>query len=112
MKIGKLRQYVTLQKPTRGKDANGQVTTVWTTGEVDMWADVRTLNGREYFGHEKVNADVTHNVTIRWYNDVKPEYRIKFDDGTNVRYLNIEFITEDYTHRKMLVLRCREDRDI
>jgi SPP1 family predicted phage head-tail adaptor len=106
MQSGKLRFRAQIQQKAQTTSSSGQNTIAWS--ELDtVWCSVRTLTGREYFAHDKANAEVTHIVVIRWLDTVTTEMRIVWDSRT----LNIESIAEDKTHERMMVLRCKEDRD-
>jgi SPP1 family predicted phage head-tail adaptor len=48
------------------------------TTEATVWAQLRPLSGRESFIAQQVNADVTHEIIIRYYSGLTPKHRILF----------------------------------
>lgn len=110
MQGGKLRYKLEIQKVTSGKDDSGGPTEIYSLFS-DVRGDVRTLTGKEKFSHDKVNSELTHRVFCRWVDSVIPEMRIKWHDGRTDRFLNIEYVQEDRTHEKMMIILCKEDRD-
>ena len=77
---------MTIQKVTISRDSNtGEPSETWSTlGKA--WAEVKPLSGRELFAAQQVEAQVTHQVTMRYRDDVMPDMRISH----NSRVLNIE----------------------
>jgi len=110
MQSGKLRYLLIIQENTRTKTTSGQAGKTWVEF-AQVRGDVRTLSGREFNAHDKVNAELTHNVICRWVTGVYPEMRVKWNDGRTDRYLNIVFAGEDRKHAHMMILKCKEDRD-
>jgi SPP1 family predicted phage head-tail adaptor len=106
MQGGKLRTKITVQEKTDTISDSGQAVSTFSTFR-DIYADIRTPSGREFFGQDKFNATVSHVVTIRWLEGIKPEMRILW--GT--RILNIIYINEDRQHARMMQLNCMEARN-
>lgn len=74
MKSGRLRHYVMLQQRIESQNDMSEV--VWTWEDVcPMWAEIAPLTGREFFAAQQVQAEATHNVTIRWRPGVTAKMR-------------------------------------
>ena len=59
---GQLNHRVRIQQPTTVKDALGAPTQVW--------ADIQPLSGREARIADRVAAEVTHQITVRYRSDL------------------------------------------
>lgn len=104
---GRKREIIKLQSPARTTSESGQVTNSFTDWATGVFAEIKTVSGREFFAHEKFNGQVSHVVTINWRDGVKPEMRIVW--GT--RNLNIQYVSEDDTHKREMYLYCLEKKD-
>ncbi len=105
MKTGTLRTRITIQQATNVTSESGQTVKTWSAYGYE-YADIRTPSGRDFFGSDKFNAQVTHTVLIRWRDGVTEKMRVKW--GT--RTLNIVYISEDRTHERNMVLNCAEEK--
>ena len=103
MNTGRLRNAITIQQSIVATGSSGASTKTWTVFAT-VFADIRTPTGKEYFGQDKFNSQVSHVVTIRWIEGVTPSMRIIWGSRT----LNIEYVSEDRTNRRMLYLDCKE----
>jgi head-tail adaptor len=56
----------------------------------------------------RVDADVTHEVRIRYRDDLTPSHRFVFDNDTN-RVLNIVSIRNVEERGRELIVMCKED---
>ena len=102
--IGKLRHRVQLQELTAGTpDGHGHVAPEWT--EIDeLWAAVEPKGASETIRADRLAADTTHAVTLRFREGVKPDQQILF--GT--RELNITKVWNVEERDVVLVLECIE----
>ena len=76
MDFSKLRHRVTFQKPS-GKTANGMGEDVPVYVDfATVWAAVEPMTGREYSEAQKIRADTTYRVTVRYLAGVTPDMRI------------------------------------
>lgn len=105
MTSGKLRERVEIQQATDAVSASGQVVKTWSTYAFE-YAEVKTPTGREFFGMDKFNAQVSHVVRIHWNSGVTEKMRVVW--GT--RILNIAVISEDNTHGRWMWLNCLEEK--
>jgi SPP1 family predicted phage head-tail adaptor len=105
MKIGDLRQRITLQQSVKTPDGHKGFTEQWQD-LATMWAAVEPLTGREYFSAHQIKAEVTHRVKVRYRTDATTKMRFKLGD----RALLIESIIDIKERREMLEILCREEK--
>lgn len=104
MKVGPMRQRVTLQTLTKSKDRYGQEIEVWTTVNT-YWAEIVTLSGREAVNARQIKAESTHRITMRYEGTVIDEtMRFLF----NSRVLKVSWVNNvEQRNREYLIL-CTE----
>ena len=81
MRAGKLRHRLLLRSNTPAYDANGQPVDSYTA-VATVWGSVSPLDGRETEFANKVTAEATHVVVIRYNSNVDTEYQITHDSRT------------------------------
>lgn len=111
MSVGAMRHKITLQQQTRVADGGGGFEVTWT--DVDtVYAAIKPTNGRERFFGDKIEQNISHEVTIRFRNDISHKYRIKYartrDTVTTTTYLNINAIINEGMRERYLRLLCTE----
>lgn len=107
MQSGRLRETINIQQKNTVVSEAGEQVVTWSTFKSSIRAEIQTPTGREFFAHDKLNAQVSHVVKTRWIDGVLPEMRILW--GT--RILNIEYISEDRKHAREKWIYCKEVRD-
>jgi SPP1 family predicted phage head-tail adaptor len=65
MKIGPMRQRVTVQTLSESADSYGQMIKSWTDAG-SFYAEVRNLSGREAVNARQIKPEVTHQVRMRY----------------------------------------------
>ena len=61
---GQLREYITIQTPTRTTDSHGGATVTWAT-HYQTWANIEPVSaGQQWFG-EQLEHRVAHRVWVR-----------------------------------------------
>lgn len=75
MKAGRLNRHVMLQRRVESQNDMGEVTWVWED-VCAMWAEIAPMSGREFFAAQQVQAEASHNITIRWRPGVTAEMRV------------------------------------
>lgn len=103
MRAGVLRHYIALQHYDETRDAAGGVTKTWTTYD-SVWAALRTLSGRERDIAQQERTTLTHEITIRYRDDLQPDDRIVYDS----RYFDIKDVRNFDERDKMILMRCVE----
>jgi SPP1 family predicted phage head-tail adaptor len=105
MQIGKLRHRVTIQAQASPvpRNATGEPEPSYT--DVDtVWAAIEPASGREFYAAEQVNAEVSHKVTIRYYDGLTTDHRLKF--GTRIFDINVVRKISEVSARHELL--CKE----
>ena len=75
----RLLQYrVEIQQSTSTSDAMGQPVNTWKTTQT-RWAGVMPLTSREGFFAKSVRPELSHRITLRWFNGLEHGHRIKMD---------------------------------
>lgn len=74
--------------------------------EATLWADVRTLSGRELVNAMQVAATASSVVEIRWRPGVDRFKSVQFEGRT----LNIDAAVDPDSRRIRLLLYCQEQR--
>lgn len=67
MRAGDLRRKILLQLRTVTQDTFGQQQIAWTDVLTNVPADIQSLSGRELEAARAINAEVTHEIVIRWH---------------------------------------------
>ncbi|QJW94697.1 phage head closure protein [Frigoriglobus tundricola] len=79
-RIGRLRQFVTIQSPTTTPAAFRGKVTAWANLEADVRAEVIATGGREIFQSGTTQAQYTHRVRMRYRTDVNSTCRLLWQD--------------------------------
>ncbi len=79
--IGSLRHRIELQKKTATRNSYGAETETWVT-KATVWAAVIPLSELEYFTGKLEWSEITHKIILRYYEDLTPDWRIRF--GTRI----------------------------
>jgi len=85
MKIGKLRNKITIQKPIETTNDEGEIIQTWEEFAT-VWAEINPLIGREYWASKQTTSEVTGKIRIRYIAGITPKMRVKFGE----RIFNIE----------------------
>ena len=67
MRAGDLRRRVLLQKRIVTQDTFGQQVTNWIDFLSGVPSDIQPLSGRELIAAQAVNAEVTHQIVVRYH---------------------------------------------
>lgn len=103
MRAGELRQRVTIQQAAITRDGFGAEVETWQD-LATVWAKVETIRGAETIGPEQVaTATLTHEVTVRWRDDLKPTMQLLW----GARVFTIRAIIAD-NQNKQVILSCDE----
>lgn len=103
VRVGRLKDLVTLQKLSETLDDFGQPTQDWVT-EASCWAGIEPISGRERIAGDQVYADLTHRVMMRYRSGVTPKMRIVQAD----RILEIAAVIDRDNRHEQLELLCTE----
>jgi SPP1 family predicted phage head-tail adaptor len=102
MRIGSLRDRLTLEQPVRTPDGGGGASITWQA-VTDLWAHVRPISGDERLRHDQIAGRLTHRVSIRHRPGVVPAMR--FRQGARIYEIVAVLDGPRRTHLKCL---CEE----
>jgi SPP1 family predicted phage head-tail adaptor len=78
IEAGQLRHRVTIERPTRTEHpATGERLLAWQD-VATVWAGVRPLTAREAAANAQTQANVTHEVTMRYTSALTADCRLRF----------------------------------
>jgi SPP1 family predicted phage head-tail adaptor len=101
--IGALRQRLTLEAPVRAAGEGGTVTVTWNP-LATLSASVIPLSGRELARADGIAARVTHEIIVRYQEDLLPAMR--FTAGGRV--FDIHAVLDEDGRRRWLKCLCEE----
>ncbi len=106
MQAGKLKHVVSIQQntPTANSPDDGSLVDSWTDYASDVYAQIRTSGGREFWRARQLNSELTHEVLIRYDSGVTPRMRVLW--GT--RIFRIGSVKQDDDHQKWTAIECVE----
>lgn len=103
MRLGKLRQRVTLQKPVKAIGDYGADDITWTD-VATIWANVMPLRGNEYYASMREETGVDFRIYIHYRTDVSHGWRLTYEGD---EFDIVAAIDPDERH-KYLELMCKE----
>ncbi len=78
MRPGLLQYRVEIQTQTSTSDDMGQPVISWATSQT-RWAGIIPLTSREGFFAKSVRPELSHRITLRWFDGLEHGHRIKMD---------------------------------
>jgi SPP1 family predicted phage head-tail adaptor len=113
MRAGSLRQIVTIQARSTSKDSFGQQLPSWSTYLSGVPAEIQALSGRELIAAQAVQAEVTHQITLRYHPMLADPLavaamRIVYINGAVTRYFNISAVMNIDERNRQLELMAAE----
>lgn len=103
MRIGRMRHYVTIQTPDSGVDSSGSPKNTWSD-VASVPAFVSPFTARERTQGNQVAATTTHEVHLRYRDDVTPKNRLTWNGAV----LEIDSVIDTRGLHHELVLLCRQ----
>lgn len=103
MTSGKLRNKITIERETQTKNAIGGFSSAWAT-HIQPFAYIKPVSGYERLQAQKLEADISHKIYIRYVTDILPTDRVLFKG----RYMQIRAILDLEERNKWLELTCVE----
>jgi len=88
----------------REDDGGGGASVSWIPVE-ELWASITPTGGGESVQAEKMSAQITHNVFLRYRADISSAMRIRF----GARILDILAVIDVDERRHVLRCYCREE---
>ncbi|TXH06683.1 MAG: head-tail adaptor protein [Rhodocyclaceae bacterium] len=77
---GQLNHRIRIQRPMLIKDALGAPSQTWAD-VATVWADIQPLSGREARMADRIAAEITHQITVR--------YRSEFDEPKQIAQMRV-----------------------
>ena len=68
---------MTIQTATETRNSFGEPDKAWAKF-ADCWASIRPIQGDESFLSQRIHADVTHRIVIRYLSGITPQMRVLF----------------------------------
>lgn len=90
MNVGRMRYRIEIEDLMKITDKDGFVSEEWIPF-AEVWADITSVSGREYFNSAQDVSEVTSKIYIRQLKGMKTTMRIKYID----RLFNIQSILQD-----------------
>lgn len=103
---GKLRHRVVLEYPIVVENDYGEEEKQWER-LAERYARVSPMSGTEEWNAQNVDAVLTHEVEIRYMEDVRTDLRVCFRG----RVLHVESVVNPDERDERLLLMCREVQD-
>ena len=103
MNIGRMNKRVEIQTKQTVRDAAGGAVHTWVTDDT-VWANISPATGRELYAGEQVRAEVSHKVTMRYYDGLTTANRLLFGS----RVFDINFIKNVDERNRVFELLCKE----
>ena len=103
MHAGMLNRRIVIQQYIPMQDSSGSTVEAWSKLAM-VWAAIRPLRGREYYAANQTQAEITHEITIRWRRDIGAANRVLFGS----RVLEIEAAVNPDEANEWLIMMCRE----
>ena len=105
MRAGTLRTRVEVQRIAEERDEHGGIVSSWKT-IANVWASIVPLSGREYWSAQQVQSDVSHGVTMRYFEGLTNKHRLKLLHSQRV--LNIKSVVDVEERHREMQLMCVE----
>lgn len=103
MRAGKLKTFITIEKPTTDKNEVGESIKDFTKFS-DAYSDVTNIGTKEkYFNARYENVD-SKKFRIRFIPGVTTSMRIKLDD----EYFDIKEVVDPYSNRRELLIAAQK----
>lgn len=102
---GGLRKRAVLQAEQRTADAGGGYVLAWTD-LATVWARLMPVSGRESLAADRLEARVTHRVTMRWRADLNLSAALRLKIGA--RLFNIHAVFNEGERDRTAILLVEE----
>ncbi len=90
MNVGRMRYRIEIEDLIKITDKDGFVSEEWIPF-AEVWADISSVSGKEYFNSARDVSEVTSKIYIRQLKGMKTTMRIKYKE----RLFNIQSVLQD-----------------
>lgn len=102
--IERFRHRIEIQEPVTAQNARGvDKITGWSLVAM-VYAEIKSLNGREQIANEQVTPLASHQITIRYRSGITTKNRVRWGS----RYFGIASVLEADNRMRTLTLQCNE----
>lgn len=109
--LGKMRQKLKLQTPTRSDDGGGSGAITWTTAAT-IFGHIQPRSGNERFFGEQLEERVSHIITIRHRRDVTNKNKLVYEHYVQgikyTRTFNVQRTMNRDSRNRFLDILCEE----
>lgn len=106
MRIGLLRQRVTIEQPVYTNNTIGEPVTTWSTFAT-VWAAIEPNTGQAYYLAKQTESTASGRIRMRYRDGIKPTMRVKYGE----RYFTIISVIQPKENSKELHLIYSEALD-
>lgn len=107
--VGDLKDQIILHNRNIEEPVFGEVDATEDFNPIkSVWASVKTVSGKTFFSDVHGDIAVTHEISIRYRDDVSAETWIELGSGTRLKIVNTQNLEE---RNEWLVLLCSERGD-
>lgn len=99
-----LKHTVSIQQQSATQDSYGEPVDTWTDVLTGIYAFVDPTGGNEFYAAQKINAEATYNVWLRYASGIKPSMRVVYGN----KYFNIMYVQNIEERNKWIRLVCKE----
>jgi SPP1 family predicted phage head-tail adaptor len=103
IRSGQLRHRVTIETPIETQDPMGAVVQTWELF-LRPAAALEAISSREFFGSDRIEADVDHRLQLRYHDGLTPKMRVLLGSRT----FEIKAVRDLDGRRRELELLLRE----
>jgi SPP1 family predicted phage head-tail adaptor len=102
--IGEMRHRITIFSRSQIEETGGSGTYTQLNEIAILWSDIRSVSGLTRFDTKQIGTEITHRITIRYYQFISSQNWIKFGNR-NFEIINVVNIGE---RNQYLQLMCKE----
>lgn len=103
MDIGRLKHRITFQELSRRKNEYGELVDEWLDIKT-VWAEIKPVSGNQFFAAKQISSEISHNVYIRYRDELNPSMRIKFKE----RVFEILYLMNVNEDNRLMQIYCKE----
>jgi SPP1 family predicted phage head-tail adaptor len=105
---GSMRHRVDVQDNQPVRSAGGAPVDNWVTWAASINVKIEPGRSREFFAAKQTQAEITHEVTMRWLPGLKSRMRLKYISADGTRYLYFGSIVNVDEAGQWVKMICRE----
>jgi len=103
MYAGRLNKRINIEREIRSSDGAGGSNSTWSQIK-SIFAEIKPVSGREVVNSQRLQAQLTHKIIVRFTTDIRPSDRIEY----NGRFFNIRAIINVEEQNKWLEIMADE----